>query len=261
MSGVDYDFTDETVIVTGGSAGIGRGLALTFGTAGATVLVADIDERPRASGDVPTHERIEREGGTAAFVETDVADPDQVASVVEAARDYGGVDVMINNAGIISRTGLLDATAEKYDRIHDVDARAVFLGCKYAGQDMIDREDPGVVLNTASISSNHSLYDHFLYDAAKGAVRMITRTAALELSDHGVRVNGIAPGFTATNISEGGPDSVRDAVADGELLKPVPLGRAADPDEIADVGAFLCSDAASYVTGEIVHVDGGYQVI
>jgi len=126
---------------------------------------------------------------------------------------------------------------------------------------MIERDEPGVVLNTASISSEFALYDHVLYDAAKGAVRMITRTAALELSDHGIRVNAIAPGFTATSISEGGPDSIRETVTEGETLKPVPLGRAAEPEEVASAGLFLCTEAASYVTGELFHVDGGYQVV
>lgn len=261
MSAINYDFADETVIVTGGSAGIGRELALTFGDADATVLVADVQRNPGTSGEVPTHERILDDGGTAAFVETDVSDPDQVASVVEAAREYGGVDVMVNNAGIIDRSGLLDATADAYDQVQAINARAVFLGCKYAGQDMIDRDHPGVVLNTASISAEFALYDHILYDAAKGAVRMITRTAALELSDYDIRVNAIAPGFTATNISEGGPDSVRETVAEGKTIKPVPMGRAAEPEEVARAGAFLCTDAASYVTGELFHIDGGYQVV
>lgn len=261
MSEITYDFEGETVIVTGGGSGIGRRMALEFGGAGATVLIADVREAPASTDCVPTHEKIEDDGGTAAFVETDVSDPDRIAAVVEAARDYGGVDIMVNNAGIIDRSGLLDATPEAYDRLQAVNARAVLFGCKHAGEDMIERGDPGVILNTASISSEFALYDHILYDAAKGAVRMITRTAALELSDHGIRVNAVAPGFTATQISEGGPDSVRETVAAGDTLKPVPLARAGEPEEIATPALFLCSDGASYVTGELFHVDGGYQVI
>lgn len=261
MGDVTYDFDGETVVVTGGSSGIGRAMAIGFGRAGADVLVADVQERPRGSDDPPTHDRIESAGGTAEFVRTDVSDPDQIAAAVDAAREFGGVSVMVNNAGIIDRSGLLEASADAYDAVQAVNARAVFLGCKLAGADMIDRDEPGVILNTASISAEFALYDHVLYDAAKGAVRMITRTAALELSDHGIRVNAIAPGFTATQISEGGPDSVRDAVAGGETIKPVPLDRAAEPDEIAAPALFLCSDAASYVTGELFFVDGGYQVL
>ena len=261
MADVDYDFSGETAIVTGGSSGIGRALATELGTAGATVLVADITEDPGTDDVRPTHERIVEDGGDAAFVRTDVADPEQIAAVVEAARDYGGVDVMVNNAGIIPRRGLLDATAEAYDRVQGVNARAVFFGCKYAAADMIDRDDEGVILNTASISSEFALYDHIAYDAAKGAVRMITRTAALELSEYGIRVNAVAPGFVGTDISDGGPEAIQEAVAGNETLKPVPMGRAGDPEEIADTGLFLCTDAASYVTGELFFVDGGYHVL
>jgi len=260
MGTVTYDFSGETVVVTGGGSGIGRQMALDFGAAGATVLVADIHDAPTPDAE-PTHERIRDAGGDAEFAETDVSDSDEIAAVVDAARAYGGVDVMVNNAGIIARKGVLDVTPEEYDSVQAVNARAVLFGCQHAGQDMVERGDPGVILNTASISSEFSLHDHISYDAAKGATRMITRTAALDLAEHGIRVNAVAPGFTATNISEGGPDSVRESVANDDLLKPVPLGRAAEPDEISNPALFLASDAASYVTGELFFVDGGYQVV
>jgi NAD(P)-dependent dehydrogenase (short-subunit alcohol dehydrogenase family) len=260
MSNVTYDFDGDTVIITGGSSGIGRRIALDFGAAGATVLIADIDEKP-GDGSEPTHVAIEDAGGTAAFVETDVSDPDRIAAVVEAARDYGGVDVMVNNAGTIARKGVLDATPEEYDRVQAINARAVLFGCQYAAADMIDRGVEGTILNTSSISSEHSLHDHISYDASKGAVRMITRTAALDLAEYGIRVNAIAPGFTATQLSASGPEGVREAVESGEIMKPVPIGRAAEPEEIAAGALFLCSDAASYVTGEQLYVDGGYQII
>jgi NAD(P)-dependent dehydrogenase (short-subunit alcohol dehydrogenase family) len=261
MSGVSFDFDGETVVVTGGSSGIGRAMALAFAAAGATVLIADIKDASPGSEDVPTHEAITDAGGTAAFVRTDVSEPDEIAAVVEAAREYGGVDVMVNNAGVIDRNGLLEATAADYDRVGDINARAVLLGCRYAGVDMVEREDPGVILNTASVSSEFALYDHICYDAAKGAVRMITRTAALELAEYGIRVNAVAPGFVATPLSAGGPESLRESVADDETVKPVPMGRAAETEEVAEPALFLCSEAASYVTGESFFVDGGYSVL
>jgi NAD(P)-dependent dehydrogenase (short-subunit alcohol dehydrogenase family) len=224
-------------------------------------LIADVRAEPRDAGADPTHEAIEADGGRAEFVETDVSDPDRIAAVVEAAREYGGVDVMVNNAGVIARQGLLEATPTDYERVQSINAAGVLFGCKYAAQDMIDRGVEGSILNMASISSEFSLPDHIAYDASKGAVRMITRTAALDLSEHGIRVNAIAPGFTATQLSEEGPESTRRTVAEGETIKPVPLGRAGEPEEIASLALFLCSDAASYVTGEKVHVDGGYQVV
>ncbi len=260
MGRVSYDFDGETVVVTGGTSGIGRAMALAFGDAGATVVIGDVREQPPDERG-PTHEAIEDDGGTAAFAETDVAEPADIDALVEAAREFGGVSVMVNNAGIVRRKGVLDATADDYDATQAVNARAVMLGCRAAARDMIDRDAPGAIVNTASISAEFSLPDHISYDAAKGAVRMITRTAALELAAHDIRVNAVAPGFTATNLSEGGPDALRETIASGDTLKPVPMGRAGEPPEVADAALFLGSSAASYVTGELLFVDGGYQVV
>ncbi len=261
MGQVRYDFEDETVLVTGGSSGIGREVATAFAAAGASVVVADVREEPREPDGVPTHERIEAAGGQAAYVETDVSEPDDVRAAVEAAGEFGGLDVMVNNAGIADRKTLFDATPEAFDRIMGVNARGVLFGCQIAAEDMLVRDDPGVIVNTASISADLAQYDHVMYDASKGAVKMITRATALELSDVGIRVNAIAPGFTATYVAGADPDDTREKVADGKTLSPTPLGRAAEPEEIAPHYLHLCSDASSYVTGEMLHVDGGYHVV
>lgn len=261
MAVTNYDFTDETVIVTGGTSGIGRRMALRFGAAGATVLVADVQEELDTAGKAPTHETIEDRGGTASFVRTDVSDSTEVASVVEAARDYGGVDVMVNNAGIIERGPLSEITEESIDRVHAVNVRGVLLGCKHAAADMRDRSDPGVILNTASINSTMADYDLSEYNASKGAVLMVTRTAALELATDDIRVNAIAPGFIPTQMSEGGPETAEQAIRDGDTFKPIPMARGGDPEEVASGALFLCTDAASYVTGEVLHIDGGYHTL
>jgi NAD(P)-dependent dehydrogenase (short-subunit alcohol dehydrogenase family) len=260
MADVKYEFTDETVIVTGGSSGIGRQLSLQFGAAGATVLVADIQEG-RGEDGCPTHEIIEDRGGTASFVRTDVSDSTEVASVVEAAREYGGVDVMINNAGIMRRGPLFDITEESINQVHAVNVRGVLLGCKHAAADMRDRGEPGVILNTASINSTMADYDLPEYNASKGAVLMITRSAALELAADNIRVNAIAPGFIPTQMSEGGPEDAKQAIEEGDTIKPIPMDRGGDPAEVASGALFLCTDAASYVTGEILHIDGGYHTV
>lgn len=260
MADANYDFAGETVIVTGGTSGIGRQLALQFGAAGATVLIADVQTAP-ADGAEPTHEVIEARGGTASFVHTDVADSTQVASVVEAAREYGGVDVMVNNAGIIERGPLLSVTGESIDRVHGVNVRGVLLGCKHAAADMRDRGVSGVILNTASINSTMADYDLPEYAASKGAVLMVTRTAAVELAADGIRVNAIAPGFIPTQMSEGGPEAVERAIREGDTVKPIPMNRGGDPAEVASGALFLCTDAASYVTGEVLHLDGGYHAL
>ncbi|MFB6251968.1 MAG: SDR family NAD(P)-dependent oxidoreductase [Halobellus sp.] len=260
MARVNYDFTNETVVVTGGSSGIGRELSLQFGDAGATVLVADV-QRGQDDHTTPTHELIQDRGGNASFVHTDVADSAEIESVIEAAREYGGLDVMVNNAGIIERGPLFDVTAETIDRVHAVNVRGVLLGCKYAAADMLDRGEPGVILNTASINSTMADYELPEYTASKGAVLMITRTAALELASEGIRVNAIAPGFIPTQMSEGGPEAAKQAIQEGDTVKPIPMDRGGDPAEVAAGGLFLCTDAGSYVTGEVLHIDGGYHTL
>lgn len=262
MREVAFDFTGETAIVTGGASGIGREIAITLGRAGASVLIADVTESsldPDATA--PTHEAIVADGGEAAFVETDVADPDAIDAVVAEARTFGGVSVMVNNAGIIDRSSLLDATPAAFERLWRVNVNGVLFGCQRAAADMIDRDDPGVMVNTASISSDLAMPDHILYDATKGAVKMITRAAATDLAPHGIRVNAVAPGFTATNLSEDGRAALQEAVANDDVIKPVPMSRAGTPGDIAPTVAYLASNATGYVTGALFHVDGGYHII
>jgi len=261
MPTVEYDYSDETVIVTGGSSGIGRATALSFADAGATVLNADLQPGPKdREVDRPTHEAIRDAGGTAEYVETDVTDPGAIAELIDRARDHGGVDVMINNAGLQLPKPMREVTLEELQRIFAVNVFGVFMGCQAAANDMIERSEPGVILNTASISSNLAQHDQVQYDATKGAIRMITRGCALELAEEGIRVNGVAPGQIATEFTEGWSEEAVEAAEQGELLKPVPLGRAGRPEDVAGAFLYLASDTASYVTGELIHVDGGWQV-
>ena len=256
-----FDFDDETVIVTGGSSGIGRAAAVEFGEAGATVIVADVREDPKdLDAEVPTHEAIEEAGGSAAFVRTDVSDPDQVESVVEAAREYGGVDVMVNNAALFVGGSITDLDADGLDDMLGVNVRGVFAGTQAAATDMLDRSEPGCVVNTASISSTYAQYGQIGYDATKGAVRMLTRGAALELAGSGIRVNAVAPGQIATEFLEGWTEEARESVETDGFLKDVPMERAGTPADVAPAICYLASDAAGYTTGELLHVDGGWHV-
>ncbi|MFC6719136.1 SDR family NAD(P)-dependent oxidoreductase [Natrialbaceae archaeon GCM10025810] len=259
MGRLEANFDGETVIVTGAASGIGREVARRFGAAGASVLVADVAEEPK-DGDVPTHELIEDEGGTAEYVETDVTDRDQLEALVAAAREFGGVDVMINNAGLYVGGSVLDLEPEEFDRVHAVNARGTYFGTQVAATDMIERGEPGCVVNTASISSSHAQFDQVQYDSSKGAVRMITRGSALELAEHGIRVNAVAPGQIATEFLEGWTEEATEKAASDDLLKPVPLGRAGTPEDLAGAYLYLASEDASYVTGEMLYVDGGWQV-
>lgn len=260
MGHLNPDFGGETVVVTGAASGIGREVALRFGSAGANVIVADIDPEPKEGG-APTHQRIEDEGGTAAYVETDVTDRDQLVTLVESARDYGGVDVMINNAGLVIPGSFLETTPEAFDRVFAVNARGVYFGTQVAAQDMIDRGVEGCIINTASISSNHAQFDQVQYDGSKGAVRMITRGTALELAEHGIRVNAVAPGQIATEFVEGWSEEAEELAESDEFVKPVPLDRAGTSADVAPAYLYLASEEASYITGELLFVDGGWQVL
>ncbi len=261
MGTTEFDFAGETALVTGGSSGIGRALALSFADAGATVVVADRREAPRGDdAAAPTHEAVERDGGRAAFVETDVSDPAQVRTAVEATREFGGVDVMVNNAGVHLTESVLDIDPEQFDRLHAVNVGGCLFGCRAAARDMRERGVDGCILNMSSISATMAKPEQIGYESTKGAIRMITRSAALELAPD-IRVNAVAPGRTATAFGDSSAAEKRRSVEAGDLLKPIPMGRAGTVDDVTGAALFLASDAAGYVTGETVHVDGGYQVV
>lgn len=262
MGTAAFDFSGETVIVTGGASGIGRAIALRFGNAGATVLVADRRAEPKdADETAPTHDRIESEGGRAEYVETDVSDDDDLSRVVEVAREYGGVDVMVNNAAVQHPQDFRSVAPEALDALYEVNVRGAFFGTQIAANDMIDRGDPGNVVNIASISSEVAQHDQVQYDATKGAIKMITRGAALELAEYGVRVNAVAPGQIATEFVAGWTEEAHAAADEGGFLKPVPLGRAGVPEDCAGAALFLATEDADYITGELVFVDGGWTAI
>ncbi len=259
MGSLNPDFSDETVVVTGGSSGIGRAIAIAFGEAGATVLNADVRVDPKDSDvETPTHEAIRESGGTASYAECDVSEPDQLDATIEAARDLGGVDVMINNAGFYTKRRFREVTPEEFEQVHGVNARGTFFGTQMAANDMIERDEPGVVINTASDTQGRAAWDHSHYAASKGAIRMITRSAALELAGEGVRVNAVAPGPIATEIREGWTEEAQEMTPTGETPD-LPL-RAGLPADLPGAYLYLASDEASYVTGETVWVDGGGHV-
>ena len=262
MGTVQYDFADETAVVTGASSGIGRAIAFEFAEAGATVINADLTPEPNdRDAEAPTHESIEADGGTAEFVETDVSDPGDLRVAVEAAREHGGVDTMVNNAGLYIGGPMREVTEEEFDRIHAVNAKGVFFGTQIAAEDMIDRGVAGSVVNTASISSNVAQFGQVQYDSTKGAIRMITRGSALELAEHDIRVNAVAPGQIATEFLDGWTEEAQEGAEEGSFLKPVPMGRAGFPTDVAPAALFLASDGADDITGELLHVDGGWQII
>lgn len=266
MGIVSYDFNGETTVVTGASSGIGRAIAQRFGQAGAAVVIADQRPEPKADdADRTTHELIEDEGGTAEYVETDVSNVDDLKNVIEAAREYGGVDVMVNNAGVQHVENFREVDPEAFDTLHHVNARGVFFGTQVAANDMIERDEPGNIVNIASISSTDAQHDQVQYDSTKGAIKMITQGTALELAEYDIRVNAVAPGQIATEFTEGWSEEAREMAGQraGEngFLKPIPLGRAGIPEDNAGASLFLASEDASYITGTLLYVDGGWTAI
>jgi NAD(P)-dependent dehydrogenase (short-subunit alcohol dehydrogenase family) len=245
-------FSDATALVTGGAAGIGRDVALALGEAGAAVVVADID----GDGAEATATRIEREtSGIATPVRTDVADEDSVAALVETTVEtYGGLDVAVNNAGITGEQAYVgEYDSAEFERVLDVNLSGVFYCLKHELAAM----DEGSIVNVASVLGQVGFERAAPYVAAKHGVVGLTRTAAMEYADRGVRVNAVAPGFTDTGmLDDAGVTASEQTEASVRGLHP--MGRFGESEEIADAICWLCSAEASYVTGTVLPVDGGY---
>jgi len=243
---------DKTVIVTGGNSGIGAAIAVAAGREGANVVI-DYVAHPEATEELDA--AITRGGGAAIGVEADVSKVVDLRRLVEAAvTEYGRVDVMVNNAGIETRTSLLDTTEEDYDRVMTVNLRSAFFGSQLAARQFIAQGGGGVILNISSVHEDWPMPGNTPYCVSKGGMRMLTRNAAVELGPHGIRVVNVAPGAVDTPINT---LTTTDTVKLRALNASIPLGRVAKPEEIAETVVFLASDRARYVTATTVFVDGG----
>lgn len=261
MGRATWDFEGETAVVTGGSSGIGRQIALHLAEAGAAVVIADLHEEPVDPGATPTAKVIQDNGGDAAFVETDVRRVEDQRTALEHAREFGGLDLMFNNAGMGSSEPILEATREEFEQLFDVHVFGMITGCRLAAKEFLDQDVEGAIVNTASIRSEFAHPNRVHYDSAKGAVKMLTRCAAIEFADHGIRVNAVAPGPIATHGREDSTaEELRNRIAEGDYTKPIPQSRAGEPEEVASAALYLASEEASYTTGELLFVDGGYQI-
>ncbi|GAA3441567.1 SDR family NAD(P)-dependent oxidoreductase [Planomonospora venezuelensis] len=242
----------KVAIVTGAASGIGRATALLFAREGAAVVAADIDG-PGASA---VAAEIEAAGGRAAGVRADVAaEPDCERVVRTAVESFGGLHVLFNNAGIIRRTTVLDLTAEEWDRVMAVNVRSVFLMCRHAIPAMTGG---GSIVNTGSGWGLKGGGSAVSYCASKAAVVNLTRALAIDHARDGIRVNSVNPGDTDTPmLREEARQLSEDWAAFAADAADRPMGRAGTPDEIARAVLFLASDAASYVTGTALVVDGG----
>lgn len=242
----------KVIIVTGGNSGIGRAIVETLAEVGARVVI-DYRSHPEAT------EELEKEigalGGTSYGVQADVSNLDDLQRLVDVTvAKYGRLDVIVNNAGIETRTSILDTTPDEYDNVLNVNLRGVFFATQFAAKQMIAQGGGGRIINISSVHEDWPMPNNTPYCCAKGGVRMMTRTAALELAPHGITVVNVGPGAVATPINQS-------TMANPELLAKlnaaIPMGRMAQPEEIASVVAFLASDAAGYITATTIFADGG----
>lgn len=244
--------TDSVAVVTGASSGIGRAIARRFANEGADIVVADVTETPRGT-ETPTHETIvETTDADATFVECDVTDPRDLTAAVEAAEAFGGIDIMVNNAGVVNVEDVLSVTEDEYDAVMDVNAKGAFFGSQRAARAM---DDGGVIINMSSIAGLEGTGDYVTYSMSKGAVRLMTYSFADALGPMGIRVNAIHPGPTDTELMR--EDLGADDDGENPFVANVPRGRMGEPEDVADAAVYLASDLADFVTGSSLVVDGG----
>jgi NAD(P)-dependent dehydrogenase (short-subunit alcohol dehydrogenase family) len=241
----------RVAVVTGGASGIGRQTALAFAEHGArAVVVADLSPEPREGG-IPTVDLLAERGAEAVFVATDVRRRADLAAAVAAADRWGGLTAMVNCAGIFRREDFLTVTEDEFDLMLDVNVRGTFFGCQVAAAAMGERG--GSIVNLASVASYRGSEGHASYHASKGAVQALTYALARDLASRGIRVNAVHPGAVDTSMMRVDEQVLSRPAA----LTSFPLGRAAQPADIAGAVVYLCSDLAGYVSGASLTVDGG----
>ncbi len=245
----------KRAIITGGGSGIGRAMALTFADAGATVIVFDVSAQ---AADVVTE--IKRAGGQADHLTCDITDFDQVMQAVEQVNLAGGIDILINNAGIAHVGNAASTSPDEFKKVMNVNVTGMY-HCIHAVIPKLQQAGGGVILNVASTVSTTAIPNRFAYTTSKGAVLAMTKSVALDYIHDNIRCVAVSPGrvhtpFVDGFIAKNYPG--KEAEMFEKLSKDHPIGRMAKPQEVADLALFLCSDEASYVTGSNHQVDGGF---
>lgn len=244
----------KRVLVTGAGTGIGRGVALEFAKEGGAVVLhyAHSDGGARSAVDEITHS-----GGKAAAFQADLAHIGQCQELAEQARGFlGGIDVLVNNAGITMNRPFMEVTPEQYNKLYDVNIRGMFFVTQAAVQDMIE-QGHGAVINLTSVHAFHGMTEHTIYAGTKGAIVAFTRVLALELARLGIRVNAIAPGWILVeNHLKVLGDFDQEAAS-----STIPAGKIGAPQDVGRLAVFLASDEASYIRGQTLVIDGGQSLI
>lgn len=248
-----HRFDHKNILITGGAQGIGLACAHRFVAEGARVMLADIHEEAGRAA-------VQALGDMAHFRRTDVSNKMDVEGLIAMmAREIGPIDVLINNAGITHAAEFLDLDEVDFDRVMRVNLKSMFLCGQAVAREMVKRGQGGAIVNMSSVNSTLTIPNQVPYVVSKGAVNQLTRVMALSLAPHGIRVNAVAPGTILTELAKkavlGSDDARR------KILSRTPIGRCGEPEEIASVVCFAASQDASYMTGEVLYVDGGRMAL
>jgi glucose 1-dehydrogenase len=246
------DLKGKVAIVTGGNSGIGLAIVIELAKQGANVVI-DYVVHPEATEALS--KQVISMGDQAIGVQADVSKVEELQKLIDAAVvNFGRVDIMVNNAGVETRTSVLDTTEEQYERVLAINLKSAFFGTQIAALQMIKQGSGGRIINITSVHEDWPMPGNTAYCLSKGGMRMLTRTAGLELAPHNILVVGVGPGAVATPINQA---TMHDAALLSKLNAAIPLGRMARPEEIASVVAFLAGSGASYLTATTIFADGG----
>ncbi len=243
---------NKVAVITGSSLGIGSAMALAFAKEGAAVAV-DYRSHPDEAKEIV--DRVKGSGGRAISVHADVSSPEDVKNLIrKAVEEFGRLDVMVNNAGTEEKMPFLETPLDVWNRIIAVNLTGAWLGCQEAARQMVNQGGSGRIINVSSVHEDLPMPTNSPYCAAKGGLRMLMRTIAVELAPHNITVNNIAPGAVATPMDAPLKENTSEMQ---ELLSEIPLRRMGKPEEVAALAVYLASDDAAYVTGSTFVIDGG----
>jgi glucose 1-dehydrogenase len=242
----------KVAIVTGGNSGIGKAVVLALANEGASIVIDYVADE---EAETQLEAQLRALGDKVVGVKADVSKIDDLRRLVSTAVDsFGRVDIMVNNAGVETRTSVLDTTEVEYDKVMDINLKSAFFGTQIVATQMIAQGDGGRIINMTSVHEDWPMPGNTAYCLSKGGMRMLTRTAGVELAPHNILVVGVGPGAVDTPINKA---TVADPKALATLNAAIPIGRLAEPEEIASVVVFLAGPGASYLTATTIFADGG----